>query len=294
MKTDEIRERYLKFFERKGHTVWPSDSLVPENDPTLLFTGAGMNQFKDDFLGKGKHPFKRATTSQKCVRTGDVEKVGKTNAHQTFFEMLGNFSFGDYFKKEAIAWAWEFLTQEMKIDGAKLAITVYQDDDEAYAAWRDDVKVPEARIWRYGESDNFWPASAPSEGPNGPCGPCSEIYFDRDGGCGQKDCQPSCPCGRYTEVWNLVFTQFDRQDGGVLEPLPQKNIDTGMGLERIAAVMQGVVSNFDTDTFKKIITATSDLLGVQYEPKQEAGARMRRIADHIRAATFMICDGVLP
>ncbi len=294
MKTDEIRERYLRFFEKKGHTIWPSDSLIPENDPTLLFTGAGMNQFKDDFLGKGKHPFKRATTSQKCVRTGDVEKVGKTNAHQTFFEMLGNFSFGDYFKKEAIAWAWEFLTREMKIDGTKLAVTVYKDDDEAYAAWRDDIKVPESRIWRYGESDNFWPASAPSEGPNGPCGPCSEIYFDRSGGCGQKDCQPSCPCGRYTEVWNLVFTQFDRQDGGVLEPLPQKNIDTGMGLERIAAVMQGVVSNFDTDTFKKIIASTSDLLGVQYEPKQEAGARMRRIADHVRAATFMICDGVLP
>jgi len=294
MKTDEIREKYLRFFERKGHTIWPSDSLVPENDPTLLFTGAGMNQFKDDFLGKGKHPFKRATTSQKCVRTGDVEKVGKTNAHQTFFEMLGNFSFGDYFKKEAIAWAWEFLTGEMKIDPAKLHVTVYKEDDEAYAIWRDEVKLPESHLWRFGEADNFWPANAPSEGPNGPCGPCSEIYFDRAGGCGQKECNPSCSCGRYTEIWNLVFTQFDRKDGGVLEPLPQKNIDTGMGLERIAAVMQGVVSNFDTDNFRKILGAITDVLGVQYEPKQEAGSRLRRIADHIRAAALMINDGVLP
>jgi alanyl-tRNA synthetase len=296
MKADDLREGFLKFFEARGHTIHPSDSLVPENDSSLLFTGAGMNQFKDMFLGRGKLPFKRATTSQKCIRTGDIERVGRTPRHHTFFEMLGNFSFGDYFKKEAIHWAWEWLTQVLKIPAERLSISVYTDDDEAAAIWRDTEKVPEPRIFRFGESDNFWPANAPSQGPNGVCGPCSEIYYDLGSryGCSRPTCAVGCDCNRYMEVWNLVFTQFERRDGGVLKPLPMKNIDTGMGLERIAAVMQGVGSNFDTDLFVPLIRRIADRLKTPYTPETENGARMRRIADHIRSIVFMIGDGVLP
>ena len=296
MKADDLRESYLKFFESKGHVIHPSDSLVPENDTSLLFTGAGMNQFKDMFLGRGKLPFKRATTSQKCVRTGDIERVGRTPRHHTFFEMLGNFSFGDYFKREAIGWAWEYLTAVLKIPAERLSVSVYTDDDEAAAIWKDEIKVPEAKIFRFGEADNFWPANAPSQGPNGVCGPCSEIYYDLGSrhGCGKPDCTVGCDCNRYMEVWNLVFTQFDRRDGGALKPLPQKNIDTGMGLERIACVMQGVGSNFETDLFAPLIRRIADRLKAPYAAETENGARMRRIADHLRSIVFMIGDGVLP
>ena len=293
---DEIRERYLEFFKKRGHTVYPSDSLVPPNDPSLLFTGAGMNQFKDMFLGRGTLPFKRATTSQKCLRTGDLESVGRTSRHHTFFEMLGNFSFGDYFKREAITWAWEFATREMGISPDRLNISVYKEDDDAYKIWNEEVGIPAARLFRLGEGDNFWPANAPSQGPNGPCGPCSEIYYDYGPkyGCGSPDCSITCGCNRYVEIWNLVFTQFDRQDGGVLQPLPQKNIDTGAGLERWASVLQGVQSNFETDVFMSIIGAEAQILGLAYSPGTEQASRMRRIADHVRALTFCIADNAMP
>ena len=296
MRLDEIRERYLEFFKKRGHTHYPSDSLVPSNDPSLLFTGAGMNQFKDMFLGRGTLPFKRATTSQKCLRTGDLDKVGRTSGHHTFFEMLGNFSFGDYFKRDAIQWAWEFVTREMAMPPERLFVSVYEDDDEAFDLWKDGIGLPEARISRLGEADNFWPASAPSQGPNGPCGPCSEIYYDfgPQYGCGSPDCGITCSCNRYVEIWNLVFTQFDRQSDGSLPPLPQKNIDTGAGLERFAAVMQGVHSNFDTDVFKAIIAAECMLLGLSYVPGTEQASRLRRISDHVRALAFCIADNALP
>ncbi|MCE9582777.1 MAG: alanine--tRNA ligase [Planctomycetes bacterium] len=295
MKASEIRARYLKFFEKKGHTIEKSDSLVPENDPTVLFTGAGMNQFKDMFLGKGNKPYKRATTSQKCMRTGDLENVGRTPSHQTFFEMLGNFSFGDYFKAEAIPWAWEFVTKELKIDPARLSITVYEDDQEAYDLWM--KIIPKEKLYRGDAKDNFWPANAPKDGPNGPCGPCSEIYYDRGAqyGCSPKDCGPLCTkCKRHIEIWNLVFTQFDLQDGGVLAPLRNKNIDTGMGLERTAATLQGVPTNFDTDLFLPIIHRIEEITGKAYAQEGPDTPCFRRIADHVRAATFVICDGIAP
>jgi alanyl-tRNA synthetase len=274
MKVDEIRDRYLKFFEEKGHRVYPSDSLVPASDPSLLFTGAGMNQFKDEFLGKVKGS-RRAATCQKCLRTGDLENVGKTAGHHTFFEMLGNFSFGDYFKKDAILWAWEFLTKELGLKEKDLCVSVYRDDKEAYEIWKDIVKIPEEKILKLGEKDNFWPANAPAEGPNGPCGPCSEIFFGGQDG---------------VEIWNLVFTQFDRKEGGKLEPLPNKNIDTGMGLERIARIMQGKKNNFEIDSFAVITDAIIKLSDSEIKDRQKINA----IADHIRAVTFAISDGVLP
>jgi alanyl-tRNA synthetase len=290
MNTNEIRQTYLDFFKSKGHQLVASDSLVPKDDPTLLFTGAGMNQFKEKFLGRNI-TYGRATSSQKCLRTGDLENVGKTPRHHTFFEMLGNFSFGDYFKKEAIEWAWEFFTKTLKIDTAKLWASVYKDDEEAYGIWSDVVKIPRDRIVKFGEKDNFWPSEAPSKGPNGPCGPCSEIFYDygKDTGCGKSDCSPACDCGRFVEVWNLVFTQFDRQPDGALKPLPNKNIDTGMGLERIAAVMQGVKTNFEIDIFKPI---TEAIKREQRTTNDER--RINAIADHIRAVTFCIADGVMP
>ena len=295
MKAQEIRHRYLKFYESRGHAIYPSASLVPENDPTLLFTGAGMNQFKDMFLGKGRLPFKRATTCQKCIRTGDIDRVGISPFHHTFFEMLGNFSFGDYFKKEAIEWAWEFLTVEMKLPPEKISVSVYIDDDESYDLWHKGVGVPPERIYRMGADENFWPADAPTEGPNGPCGPCSEIYFDSTGkSCGAEKCDITCLCKRYIEVWNLVFTQYDRKDGGVLDPLPNKNIDTGMGLERMAAVMQGVRSSAETDMYVPIIQKAVELIGIKYEKTGPEGAKVRRIADHTKAIVFCIADGVLP
>ncbi len=296
MKIDEIRARYLDFFKKRGHTVYASDSLVPANDPSLLFTGAGMNQFKDMFLGRGTLPFKRATTSQKCLRTGDLESVGRTSRHHTFFEMLGNFSFGDYFKREAITWAWEFATREMNIPAERLTISVYKEDEEAFQIWNDEIGLPSSKIVPLGEADNFWPANAPTQGPNGPCGPCSEMYYDFGAkyGCGSPDCSITCGCNRYVEIWNLVFTQFDRQDDGSLPPLPQKNIDTGAGLERWGAVLQGVHSNFETDIFQRIIAAECDILGLTYTPGTEQSSRMRRIADHARALTFCIADNALP
>jgi len=296
METNVIRRKFLSFFEKKGHSLFPSDSLVPEDDPTLLFTGAGMNQFKDMFLGKGTLGVKSATTCQKCIRTGDIENVGKTPMHHTFFEMLGNFSFGDYFKLEAIEMAWEFMLNEMKLPEERLSVSIYLDDEESYGIWLKKIGVPEDKIYRFGEKENFWPANAPSDGPNGPCGPCSEIFYDRgeDVGCGRKECAPDCDCGRFVEVWNLVFTQFDRKDGGVLEPLPNKNVDTGMGLERMASVMQDVSTNFEIDIFKPIIQNISEITEVKYDSQTGNGKLMNRIADHIRAIIFCISDGVLP
>lgn len=288
MRTDDIRRAFLEFFRSKGHTVVPSDSLVPKDDPTLLFTGAGMNQFKEKFLGRNI-TYKRAATCQKCLRTADLEKVGKTSGHHTFFEMLGNFSFGDYFKKDAILWAWEFLTKVLKISPEKLWVSVYKDDEETRKIWKEIVKVPEAKIIKLGAKENFWPSEAPTNGPNGPCGPCSEIFYDwgKTIGCGKPDCDPACDCGRFVEVWNLVFTQFDRLPDGSLKNLPNKNIDTGMGIERLASIMQGVKTNFEIDIFKPIIK----------EIEKEAGDRgqgVNAIADHIRAVTFTIADGVMP
>jgi len=296
METNVIREKYLSFFERKGHVILPGDSLVPEDDPTLLFTGAGMNQFKDMFLGKGKLDVKRATTCQKCLRTGDIENVGKTPMHHTFFEMLGNFSFGDYFKSETIELAWEFMLREMKLPEERLVVSIYLEDEESYEIWLKTIGVPKDKIYRFDAKENFWPANAPSDGPNGPCGPCSEIFYDRGQGvgCGRKECAPDCDCDRFVEIWNLVFTQFDRRDGGILEPLPNKNVDTGMGLERMASVMQGVNTNFEIDIFKPVIQNISELVEVKYDGQTENGKLMNRIADHIRAIIFCISDGVLP
>jgi len=296
MKTDEIRQRYLDYFTKKGHKLVSSDSLVPADDPSLLFTGAGMNQFKEMFLGRGKMEYKRATSCQKCLRTGDIENVGRTPRHHTFFEMLGNFSFGDYFLRETISWAWDFLLNELGVSPARLSVSVYKEDDEAYRIWADEIGVPAAKIYRFGAKDNFWPANAPQDGPNGPCGPCSEIFFDygADVGCGRPDCNPSCDCDRFVEIWNLVFTQFERRDGGVLEPLPQKNIDTGMGLERIASVMQGKRTNYEIDIFLPLLAEIGRLTGTRYGTHIESDRRIRRIADHARATAFVISDGVLP
>ena len=286
MKTDELREKYLTFFESQGCVRRPSDVLVPREDPTVLFTPAGMNQFKDQFLGIGKLEFTRATTCQKCLRTGDIENVGNTAYHHTFFEMLGNFSFGDYFKREAIHWAWEFLTSRkwLGLNGDQLSITVYLDDDEAYNIWHDEVKIPAARIRREGEHENFWPAGAPTDGPDGVCGPCSEIYYHPEGS------------RTSVEIWNLVFTQFNRVGAPPdnLRPLPKQNIDTGMGLERTAAVLQGFESNFEIDTLRPLCLAAAEIVGVPYEFSAPHGRPIRRIADHARAVTFCIHENVVP
>jgi len=266
---------------------------VPKDDPTVLFTPAGMNQFKREFMGYNSG-FSRAATCQRCLRTDDLEKVGKTPGHHTFFEMLGNFSFGDYFKEEAIAWAWEFLTQELKISSDKLWVSVYEDDDEANKIWKEKIKIGQDKIIKLGDKENFWPSEAKEKGPNGPCGPCSEIFFDwgKDAGCGKDDCNPSCNCGRFVEVWNLVFTQFNRKEGGILEPLPKKNIDTGMGLERLAAVIEGVKSNFETDLFQPIVKEiVSKYQSIKVSTEKEL---VYAVADHIRAIAFAILDGVLP
>jgi alanyl-tRNA synthetase len=293
MKADVLREKFLKFFESKGHRICESDSLVPKDDPTVLFTPAGMNQFKKEFLGYDSG-FKRAATSQRCLRTDDLDKVGKTRGHHTFFEMLGNFSFGDYFKKEAIAWAWEFLTGELRLSAGQLWVSVYKDDDEAYEIWKNTIKVPSEKIVKLGDKENFWPSEAKEKGPNGPCGPCSEIFFDRgkDIGCKKPECGPACNCGRFLEVWNLVFTQFNRRDNGILEPLPNKNIDTGMGLERLATVMQGVGSNFESDLFEPLIREIS--LGVRNASLCKDKEFIYAVSDHVRAVVFSIYDGVLP
>ena len=285
MKTDELRQRYLEFFETKGCVRRPSDVLVPKTDKSVLFTPAGMNPFKDHFLGRVKLDFTRATTCQKCLRTGDIDNVGRTAYHHTFFEMLGNFSFGDYFKPEAIAWAWEFLTDSrwLNIDAERLTVTVYKDDDEAADIWHESIGLPTSRITRMDEDENFWPASAPSQGPDGVCGPCSEIYFKTDD-------------GGEVEIWNLVFTQFNRvgDPPDNLQPLPSRNIDTGMGLERTAAVLQGVSTNYHIDTLKPIVLAAADVAGIDYQPDSENGRRLRRITDHTRAAVFAIHENTYP
>jgi alanyl-tRNA synthetase len=285
MKTDELREKYLAFFETKGHVRKPSDVLVPTWDPSVLFTPAGMNQFKDHFLGKVKLDFTRATTCQKCLRTGDIDNVGRTAYHHTFFEMLGNFSFGDYFKREAINWAWEFLTKKewLGIPADRLTVTVYLDDDEAANIWQQDIGLTPDRIERMGEDDNFWPAGAPSNGPDGVCGPCSEIFYHPGN-------------GKSVEIWNLVFTQFNRVGDPPqnLRPLPSKNIDTGMGLERTASVLQGVETNFHIDILKPIVLAAAEVCGVKYNPADDNGRRLRRITDHIRACSLAIHENVYP
>ena len=294
MTTNEIRTKFLNFFKSKGHSIIASDSLVPKDDPTVLFTTAGMQQFKPQFLGH-IDGFTRAATCQKCLRTDDLDVVGKTDFHHTFFEMLGNFSFGDYFKKDAIHWAWEFLTSELKLSKEKLWVSVYQEDTEAYGIWANEIKIPKERIVKLGDKSNFWPSNARLNGPNGPCGPCSEIFYDYgvNPNCpnGNK-CNPDCSCGRFSEVWNLVFTQFNRKDGGVLEPLPAKNIDTGMGLERLAAVVQGKKSNYETDNFVAILKVIKDTFAANGVKVTESEYRI--IADHMRAVTVGIADGVMP
>ncbi|QWV93714.1 alanine--tRNA ligase [Geomonas oryzisoli] len=291
----EIRAQFFNFFQKKGHTLVESSNLIPKNDPTLLFTNAGMNQFKDVFLGLEKRDYNRAVSSQKCVRAGgkhnDLENVGRTARHHTFFEMLGNFSFGDYFKKEAIAFAWEFLTVDLGLSKDRLYVTVYNDDDEAADIWHTQEGVPRERIYRFGEKDNFW-----AMGDTGPCGPCSEIFWDNGPGtgCGSPDCAVGCDCDRYMEIWNNVFMQFNRDKDGTLTPLPKPSVDTGMGLERISAVMQGVTSNYDTDLIQGIIRHIETICGKKYRADEKDDVSMRVIADHSRATTFLICDGVLP
>jgi len=296
MTSNEIRARFLKFFEDRGHRAVRSASLVPANDPTLLFTNAGMNQFKDVFLGREKRDYTRACSSQKCVRAGgkhnDLEQVGRTTRHHTFFEMLGNFSFGDYFKAEVIPWAWELVTKEFAIPKEKLYATVFREDDEAEALWA--KIVPRERIFRRDEKDNFW-----AMGETGPCGPCSEIHCDLGPAAsdlGHKDCKFPCPedCGRYVEIWNLVFMQFNRDEQGNMTPLPRPSIDTGAGLERLATVLQGKISNFETDLFRPLIEEAAALANVEYGANHDTDVSLRIIADHARASTFLISDGVLP
>ena len=291
----EIRRAFLKFFEEHGHTLVPSSGLIPKDDPTLLFTNSGMVQFKNCFLGLEDRGYTRAASSQKSVRAGgkhnDLENVGFTARHHTFFEMLGNFSFGDYFKKESISWGWEFLTEKMGLPKEKLWITIYQEDDEAFEIWNKIMGVPADRIVRMGMDSNFW-----MMGETGPCGPCSEILYDQGPGvgCGRPECSVECNCDRHLELWNHVFTQFDRDKDGHFHPLPKPNIDTGMGLERLAAVIQGVSSNYDSDLFTPIIRFVSKISGKAYGTSEDSDVSMRVIADHSRAVTFLIGDGCLP
>ncbi len=287
---NEIRERYLNFFESKGHLRLPSFSLVPQNDPSILLINAGMTPLKPYFTGAETPPRLRVTTCQKCIRTPDIENVGHTARHGTYFEMLGNFSFGDYFKKEVIPWAWEFLTEVLEMPEDKLYPSVYVEDDEAFDIWNKTVGVPAERITRLGKEDNFW------EHGTGPCGPCSEIYFDRgiEKGCGKPDCRPGCECDRFVEIWNLVFTQFNREEDGSYTPLAKKNIDTGGGLERFACVMQGVDNLFEVDTVRRILDTVCDKANVKYGENKQNDVAIRVITDHMRSSTMMISDGVLP
>ena len=289
----EIRQAYLDFFKSKNHKVVPSSSLVPENDPTLLLSNAGMNQFKSYFLGTipFPHTVPYAVSCQKCFRTGDLERVGYTARHHTFFEMLGNFSFGGYFKKEAIEWAWEFVTKILQIDKSLLWVSVYEKDDEAIELWKKTAGLPPERIVRMGEESNFW-----TMGPTGPCGPCSEIYVDLTPEKGEtKNFEEDAEAGRYLEIWNLVFTQFDRQEDGSLKTLPKPNIDTGMGLERVASVMQKVPSNFETDLIAPLMTAVAKAGNIPFKVDgSQTYTSLKVISDHLRATTFLIADGVLP
>ncbi|OGW06690.1 MAG: alanine--tRNA ligase [Nitrospinae bacterium RIFCSPLOWO2_01_FULL_39_10] len=295
MTGNEIRKKFLDYFKERGHTIVKSSSLIPSADPTLLFTNAGMVQFKDVFLGKEKRDYKRAVSSQKCVRAGgkhnDLEVVGRTARHHTFFEMLGNFSFGDYFKEGAIEYGWEFMTEVVKLPKEKLWITVYKDDDEAFKIWNEKIGIPANKIVRLGEKDNFW-----SMGDTGPCGPCSEIHIDQGEGigCGRPECNVECDCDRFMEVWNLVFMQYNRDAKGVLTPLPNPSIDTGMGLERLSAVAQKVKSNYDSDLLRPIITYTEGLFEKEYGKDSNMDISFRVIADHSRSMTFLIGDGVMP
>jgi len=295
MNAAEIRQRFLEYFEKNNHAIVESSPLTPKDDPTLLFTNAGMVQFKKLFLGQERRDYTRATTSQKCLRVGgkhnDLENVGRTARHHTFFEMLGNFSFGDYFKEDAIKFCWEFLTEELKLDKDRLYITIYKDDDEAGELWKKITNIPPERIFKLGEKDNFW-----SMGDTGPCGPCSEVHYDQGEhvGCGPDCGIGKCDCDRYLEIWNLVFMQYDQAEDGTRTDLPRPSIDTGMGLERIAAVSQGVSSNYETDLFQSIIQYTADLAGVKYRDNEEVDTALQVIADHSRAIAFLIPDQVLP
>lgn len=288
MTGNEIREKFLKFFQDRGHLMLPSASLIPQDDPTLLIIGAGMAPFKPFFTGKMKPPSTRITTCQKCVRTGDIENVGRTARHHTYFEMLGNFSFGDYFKKEVIPWSWEFLTKELELPAEKLWITIHTEDDEAFDIWHNTVGVPKERIVRL--EDNWW------EIGSGPCGPDSEIHIDLgpERGCGKTTCAPGCDCDRFLEIWNLVFTQFNQMPDGTYPPLKNKNIDTGAGLERLASVVQGKPSNFETDLIFPIIEYAAKIAGVEYGKHKDTDVSLKVIADHARSMTFMIGDGILP
>ena len=287
---NELRRSYLEFFESKDHLAMKSFSLVPHNDKSLLLINAGMAPLKPYFTGQEIPPRKRVTTCQKCIRTGDLENVGKTARHGTFFEMLGNFSFGDYFKKEAIAWCWEFLTEVVGLDADRLYPSIYEDDDEAFEIWNKDIGISPERIYRFGKEDNFW------EHGSGPCGPCSEVYYDRGEkyGCGKPDCTVGCDCDRYMEIWNNVFTQFDNDGKGNYTELIQKNIDTGMGLERLASVVQDVDSIFDVDTVLALRTRVCEIADVEYKKDYDTDVSIRIITDHIRSATFMISDGIMP
>ncbi|MBI3592248.1 MAG: alanine--tRNA ligase [Nitrospirae bacterium] len=295
MKSAEVRNLFLEFFRSKGHEKVSSSSLIPRNDPTLLFTNAGMVQFKSTFLGEEKRSYTRAASCQKCMRAGgkhsDLENVGHTARHHTFFEMLGNFSFGDYFKRDAILFAWELLTEWYKLPKDKLWVSVYEDDDEAEGLWKELTDIAPDRIARLGAKDNFW-----QMGDTGPCGPCSEIIFDQgeDAGCGKPECRIGCDCDRYLELWNLVFMQFNREESGNLTPLPKPSIDTGMGLERITAVLQGKRNNFDTDLFAPIISTIADASGIPYGRSPESDVSIRVIADHLRSTAFLLADGLMP
>ncbi|HEY7678937.1 MAG TPA: alanine--tRNA ligase, partial [Terriglobia bacterium] len=296
MNGSEIRKTFLNYFAARGHRVVRSSPLVPANDPTLLFTNAGMNQFKDVFLGLEQRDYARAASSQKCMRAGgkhnDLENVGRTRRHLTFFEMLGNFSFGDYFKKEAIEYAWELITSVYGISKDRLYITVFREDDEALNIWTSHAGIHAERGFRMDEKDNFW-----AMGETGPCGPCSEIHYDLGPEAsdeGHTDCKVPCECGRYVEIWNLVFMQYNRDESGKLHPLPKPSVDTGMGLERLAAVLQGKLSNFETDLLFPLVQEAAEMAGTSYGEKPESDVSLRILADHSRAAAFLINDGVLP
>ena len=287
---NELRKMFLEFFESKGHLKLKSFSLVPHNDNSLLLINSGMAPLKPYFTGQEIPPRKRVTTCQKCIRTGDIENVGKTARHGTFFEMLGNFSFGDYFKHEAISWSWEFLTKVVGLDENRLYPSIYVDDDEAFDIWNKEIGIAPERIFRFGKEDNFWEHGA------GPCGPCSEIYYDRGEkyGCGKPGCTVGCECDRYMEVWNNVFTQFENDGNGNYEELVQKNIDTGMGLERLAVVVQDVDSIFDVDTLVALRNKVCEFAHAEYKTDEAKDVSIRLITDHIRSATFMISDGIMP
>ena len=287
---NQLRKMFLEFFESKGHLAMKSFSLVPHNDKSLLLINSGMAPLKPYFTGQEIPPRRRVTTCQKCIRTGDIEKVGKTARHGTFFEMLGNFSFGDYFKTEAIHWTWEFLTEVVGLDPDRLYPSVYVDDDEAFEIWNKEIGIPADRIYRFGKEDNFWEHGA------GPCGPCSEIYYDRGEkyGCGKPGCTVGCDCDRYMEIWNNVFTQFENDGNNHYTELKQKNIDTGMGLERLASVVQDVDSIFDVDTVRALRDKVCEFARCAYHEDENKDVSIRLITDHIRSATFMISDGIMP